>query len=252
MKTNERPWVILNAAMTADGKIDTTARQGTKISSGSDWERVDRLRAEVDAVMVGGRTLLNEDPRLTVKSPELRLKRTQSGYPENPVKIGVISNASIQPEGKFMQSGSERVILFTTRQTPENQVEKLRQAGAQVYLSESQRVDLAEAMRTLKANGIEMVLLEGGGTLNAAMFAAGLIDEVRLYIAPLIFGGADAPTLADGIGLSSDQAVHLELKNAEALPDGGVLLNYYVNNSQQNQTEGNDHASLKHKNSATA
>ena len=230
MKLHERPWIILNAAMTADGKIDTTARQGAKISSDSDWERVDRLRAEVDAVMVGGRTLLNEDPRLTVKSPELRLKRTESDCPENPIKVGIISNASIDPQGKFMQSGSDRVIVFTTRQTPENQVEKLRKAGAQVVLSESRRVNLADAMRTLRANGIEKVLLEGGGTLNAAMFAAGLIDEVRLYIAPLIFGGSDAPTLADGIGLSSDQAVHLELKNAEALPDGGILLTYYVTN----------------------
>jgi len=230
MKLHERPWIILNAAMTADGKIDTTARQGAKISSDSDWERVDRLRAEVDAIMVGGRTLLNEDPRLTVKSAELRLKRTQSDCPENPIKIGIISNASIHPEGKFMQSGSDRVILFTTGQTPDDQVKKLRQAGAQVYLSESRRVNLPEAMRTLRANGVEKVLLEGGGTLNAAMFAAGLIDEVRLYIAPLIFGGADAPTLADGIGLSNDQAVHLELKNAETLPGGGVLLTYFVNN----------------------
>ena len=230
MKLHERPWIILNAAMTADGKIDTTARQGAKISSDSDWERVDRLRAEVDAVMVGGRTLLNEDPRLTVKSPELRLKRTQSDCPENPIKVGIISNASIPPEGKFMQSGSDRVIVFTTRQTSSDQIEKLQQAGAQVVLSESQRVNLPEAMRTLKANGAEKVLLEGGGTLNAAMFAEGLIDEVRLYIAPLIFGGANAPTLADGIGLSSDQAVRLDLKNAEALSDGGILLTYLVNN----------------------
>jgi len=234
MNTYERPWIILNAAMTADGKIDTAARQGAKISSDSDWERVDRLRAEVDAVMVGGRTLLNEDPRLTVKSPELRRKRTQENRPQNPIKVGIISNASIQPEGKFMQSGSSQVIVFTTSQTPDEQVEKLRQAGAQVHLSETARVNLPEAMQALKANRVESLLLEGGGTLNAAMFAEGLIDEVRLYIAPLIFGGADAPTLADGVGLPRNQAVQLELKRAEALPDDGVLLTYHVKKSQIN------------------
>ena len=231
MNTHERPWIILNAAMTADGKIDTTARQGAKISSDSDWERVDRLRAEVDAVLVGGRTLLNEDPRLTVKSPELRQKRTLENRPENPIKVGIISNASIQPDGKFMQAGSSQVIVFTTTQTSDDQVDRLRQAGAQVNLSPSARVNLSEAMQALKANRVESLLLEGGGTLNEAMFAEGLIDEVRLYIAPLIFGGADTPTLADGVGLSRSLAVQLDLKQAEALPDGGVLLTYHVKKS---------------------
>ena len=157
MNISERPWIILNAAMTADGKIDTTARQGAKISSNSDWERVDRLRAEVDAVMVGGHTLLNEDPRLTVKSPVLRQERTLNNRPENPIKVGIISNASIDPQGKFMQSGSSQVLVFTTRQTSQDQVEKLRQAGADLFLSESSRVDLREAMRTLRINRVERV-----------------------------------------------------------------------------------------------
>ena len=65
-----KPYLIINAAMTADGKIDTFERGGVNISSEGDWKRVDRLRAECDAVMVGGRTLIEEDPRLTVKSQE--------------------------------------------------------------------------------------------------------------------------------------------------------------------------------------
>ncbi len=252
MDTHERPWIILNAAVTADGKIDTSARQGAKISSDRDWQRVDRLRAEVDAVMVGGRTLLSEDPRLTVKSAKLRQTRKQQDCPENPAKVGIISKASIDPEGKFLQEGGSKVILFTTRQTPEAQIEKLRRQGASVYLSDSRRVDLPNALQILKSEGIEKVLLEGGGTLNSAMFAAGLIDEVRLYIAPLIFGGADAPTLADGLGLTREQAVQLELKNADTLPNGGVLLTYFVKHSIQTDGKGNFYAPLKHKNSRTA
>jgi 2,5-diamino-6-(ribosylamino)-4(3H)-pyrimidinone 5'-phosphate reductase len=234
MNTHERPWIILNAAMTTDGKIDTYARKGAKISSDSDWERVDHLRAEVDAVMVGGQTLLSEDPRLTVKSPELRQKRIAAGNPENPTKVGIISNAILDTDGQFMKEGPSRVILFTTRQTPIEQIENLNHHGASVHLTGSQRVDLRQAMCMLRSEGIERVLLEGGGTLNAAMFTAGLIDEVRLYIAPLIFGGADAPTLADGIGLTREHAVQLELKSAEALPDGGVLLTYYTKNTNLN------------------
>lgn len=234
MKAQQRPWIILNAAMTADGKIDTFARQGAKISSERDWARVDRLRAEVDAVMVGGRTLLHEDPRLTVKSPDLRQQRRIKNCPENPAKIGIISNASLNLEGKFFGDGSSQVIIFTTSQTPASQVENLRHHGAQVFLKGSQQVDLSQAMRQLKVEGMQRVLLEGGATLNAAMFAAGLIDEVRLYIAPMIFGGADAPSLVDGTGLSRDQAVNLDLKGAEVLPDGGVLLSYFVRPNQSN------------------
>ena len=87
MKTTKRPWTVLNAAMTVDGKIDTAARKGAKISSDGDWIRVDRLRADVDAVMVGSGTLIGEDPRLTVKSADLRQERSTSGRPENPAKV---------------------------------------------------------------------------------------------------------------------------------------------------------------------
>jgi 2,5-diamino-6-(ribosylamino)-4(3H)-pyrimidinone 5'-phosphate reductase len=231
MNIKERPWIILNAAMTADGKIDTSARQGAKISSDHDWVRVDQLRAQVDAVMVGGKTLLKEDPRLTVKSPDLRQQRRMEDCPENPAKVGIISQASLNPDSQFMRDGSSQVFLFTTSQTSPEQIDKLRQLGAHVYLAGVERVDLSKAMRQLKAAGIQQVLLEGGGTLNAAMFAAGLIDEVRLYIAPLIFGGSDAPTLVDGVGLPREKAVQLELQSAQALPDGGVLLSYYVNST---------------------
>ena len=83
-------------------------------------------------------------------------------------------------------------------------------------------------MQTLKSAGINRLLLEGGGTLNAAMFSVGLIDEVRLYLAPRIFGGSKTPTLADGPGFSVDQAVHLSLQNIETLFDGGILITYLV------------------------
>ena len=73
--TDDLPFVTINMAMTADGKMDTIARRGAIISSSDDWTRVDRLRAESDAVLVGGRTLLGDDPRLTVKSPDLRAAR---------------------------------------------------------------------------------------------------------------------------------------------------------------------------------
>ncbi len=228
MEREQRPWVILNAAMTVDGKIDTAARTGTGISSEDDWARVDQLRAEVDAVMVGGQTLIAEDPRLTVKSSQLRQERVAAGLPENPAKVGIISDARIPMDGNFITDGPARVFVFTTAKTNPEEITALRSAGVEVYLSSSFRVNLSEAMNQLRSAGINLVLLEGGGTLNAAMFAEGLIDELRVYLAPTIFGGSTAPTLADGAGLSSKEAIQLKLHNLETIPDGGILITYLV------------------------
>ena len=103
-----RPRILVNVAMTADGKIDSTTRKGAVISSNADKARVDCLRASVDSVLVGGRILVNEDPKLTVKSAELRAERLCKGWPENPAKVGVVTNIgaalapfTVPPPGTF-------------------------------------------------------------------------------------------------------------------------------------------------------
>src|SRR6516164_1747311 len=101
--------------MTADGKIDTVARRGAGISSERDWERVDRLRAASDAVMVGGHTLLQEDPRLTVKSPLLRAERLARSLDENPAKVGVISRIVDPDEGPTLHANSRFVTAGPAR-----------------------------------------------------------------------------------------------------------------------------------------
>src|SRR5437016_713135 len=108
-----RPYVLINVAATVDGKIDTVERRGAAISSDADRQRVDALRASVDAVMVGGRTLLDEDPRLTVRSPELRAERIARGAPGNPAKVGVVSQpGQLKKDSRFLKDGAARIILF--------------------------------------------------------------------------------------------------------------------------------------------
>jgi len=226
--TGDRPTVVVNVAMTADGKIDTVARQGAAISSPLDFERVDRLRADSDAVMVGGRTLLREDPRLTVKSADLRAERRARGLEENPVKVGIVSNATLRVDSRFLTAGPARVIIFTTQRTSRQQIVRLREQGAQVFVMGDRRVDLAAAMQRLAEIGVKRVLVEGGGTLNAVLLSQDLVDEVYLYVAPLIFGGADAPTLADGVGLQREAAIRLQLRSVEDLGDGGIVVHYSI------------------------
>lgn len=226
-----RPFVHINVAMTADGKIDTVERRGAAISSAQDKERVDRLRAGADAVMVGGRTLLDEDPQLTVKDAALRAERVRRGRPPNPAKIGVVTQAALKPDAEFLTAGPARVLLFTTGRTSAEQLEALRAAGAQVFVHPGPRVDLGAMMKTLKTEGIDQVMVEGGGTLNFELLRAGLVDELRVYVAPMIFGGAHAPTPADSLGVARGEAIPLELIQVNPGDDGGVVIHYRVKRS---------------------
>jgi 2,5-diamino-6-(ribosylamino)-4(3H)-pyrimidinone 5'-phosphate reductase len=221
-----RPHVFINVAMTADGKIDTFERRGSPISSSQDNARVDQLRAESDAIVVGGRTLLDEDPRLTVKSEALRAGRVARGLPPNPAKVGVVSRADLEPGSAFLSIGPARVLVCTTARTPDDQVEWLRQQGAEVYLLGQERVDLVRMLDLLYEQGLRRLMVEGGSVLNFELMRLGLVDELMIYVAPLIFGGQSAPTLAGGLGLVRESALPLELLQVEKLDEGGVLLRY--------------------------
>jgi 2,5-diamino-6-(ribosylamino)-4(3H)-pyrimidinone 5'-phosphate reductase len=220
-----RPYVIVNVAASADGKIDTFQRRGAAISSERDRLRVDELRASVDAVMVGSRTLHDEDPRLTVKSASLRAERLARGEPEHPTKVAIASHLGLDPRCRFLTSGPAQVILFVPRGVTDA---ALTTDGVNVYEVGDQRVDLAEAMSTLAQVGVRRILVEGGGTLNFELLRLGLVDELQIYVAPLVFGGAAAPSPADGSGLPRDMAVRLAQPRVEVWPDGGVVLRYKV------------------------
>ncbi len=225
-----RPFVFINVAMTVDGKIDTFRRRGAAISSARDKERVDRLRAEANAVMVGGRTLLDEDPKLTVKSEALRRERIDRGLAPNPIKVGVVSEAGILPDAQFLSAGPAKIVIFTTRRTSKHHVSLLKSLGVDVHLDDSEKVDLPGALETLKQIGVNRLMVEGGATLNFELLRLGLVDEIRAYVAPMIFGGANAPTMAAGPGLERPDAVPLKLVSAEAWEDGGVYLRYILEN----------------------
>lgn len=221
-----RPYVFINVAMTADGKIDTFERRGAAISSQRDKQRVDELRAAADAILVGGRTLLEEAPKLTVKSEALREERTRQGRSPNPIKVGVATVADIQKESGFITAGPARLVIFTTSRTSIPQLERLRMLGVEVFIDETPRVDLSKMMLTLKKIGVDHLMVEGGGTINFELIHLGLVDELFIYMAPMIFGGANAPTLADGNGLLRATALEMKLADVERWEDGGVVLKY--------------------------
>ncbi|MBK6793596.1 MAG: 2,5-diamino-6-(ribosylamino)-4(3H)-pyrimidinone 5'-phosphate reductase [Anaerolineales bacterium] len=221
-----RPYTFINVAMTADGKIDTFARKGAAISSKQDKQRVDELRAAADGILVGGKTLLEEQPKLTVKSEALREGRVRQGRSPNPIKIGAATRADIPLDSDFIKVGDARRVIFTTSQTSMSQLDNLRTVGVEVFVDEAPRVDLHQMMLTLKKIGVDHLMVEGGGTMNFELMRLGLVDEVLIYVAPMIFGGANAPTLADGTGLLRESAMEMKLTDIERWDDGGVILKY--------------------------
>ena len=224
-----RPYVSINVAASADGKTDTFERRGAAISSVVDKARVDGLRAAADAVMVGGHTLLDEDPKLTVKSAELRAQRSAKGLPENPMKVGIVRQANLKADGDFIGVGPARRVIFTTRQTTSAQAQALSALGVEVYTLGEKRVDLPKVLETLTILGVERLMVEGGGTLNFELLRLGLVDELMVYVAPLIFGGETASTMAAGAGLARSAAISLRLADVQVMDDaGGVLLRYFL------------------------
>lgn len=231
-----RPYVFVNMAMTADGKIDTVERRGARISGPADTARVDRLRAESDAVMVGGRTLLAEDPRLTVRDPDLVNERSKAGRPEQPMKVGVVSMLEVDTldrEGAFLREGGGRVVLCTSERTGRLAIEQLREAGTEVVVAGAERVDLTASLAALAEMGVERLMVEGGSTLVAGLLQASLVDELQLAVAPLLFGGASAPTPVGGDGWPRDEAIGLQLLESRTNADGDVIVRYGVTGSTQ-------------------
>ncbi len=169
--------------------------------------------------MVGGRTLHAEDPRLNVRSAALQESRIARGEPRHPAKVAVTSRLDLPRDSRFLTHGPARVIVFTA--------DSARVQGAEVYPFTNMR----DAMHRLASLGMRRVLAEGGGTLNFELFRLGLVNELHLYVAPLVFGGAGAPTLADGAGLTREAAIQLGRPEVDVWEDGGVILRYMVNAS---------------------
>lgn len=148
----------------------------------------------------------------------------------------MVTNATIQDGSRFLTVGNARKIIFTTPQTDAAQIDWLNKQDVQVFVTDRPRVDLGSALQQLKQLGVERLLVEGGGTLNEDLLKHNLVDEINVYIAPLIFGGANAPTFVSGTGFERQHALQLKLTAVDQHSDGGILLCYLVetNNSGTN------------------
>ncbi|KUK62324.1 MAG: 2, 5-diamino-6-(5-phosphoribosylamino)pyrimidin-4(3H)-one reductase [Methanoculleus marisnigri] len=222
-----RPFVFVNIAMSADGKISTRERRQMRISGNEDYSRVDRIKAESDAIMVGIGTVLADNPSLTVKSPELRAGRRAAGEDENPIRVVVDSRGRIPLDADILQKGSGKRVVAVSREALPGTVEALRQ-HATVVLAGDETVDLGILLEELYRQGVRRLMVEGGGTLIWALFAQGLVDELQTFVGNIVIGGKDAPTPADGTGFLRE-ADFARLRIIEAVRlDEGLLIRWSV------------------------
>ncbi|MDD1706169.1 MAG: 2,5-diamino-6-(ribosylamino)-4(3H)-pyrimidinone 5'-phosphate reductase [Methanoregulaceae archaeon] len=222
-----RPFVHVNVAMSADGKLSTRERRQVKISGSSDFSRVDRIKAESDAVMVGIGTVLADDPSLTVKSPALVAERRARGEDENPVRIVVDSRARTPIDSAILHKGKGARIIACSLKADREKIDALS-PYATVLVEGETEVDLPHLLSRLYELGIRTLMVEGGGTLLWGLFRAGLVDKLTCYIGNMVIGGVRAPTLADGEGFIDEaDFTRLSLFGFERM-DSGILLTWMV------------------------
>ena len=217
--------VVVNAAMSADGKLSTHEREQIAISGAADFDRVDTLRADSDAVMVGVGTVLADDPSLTVDDEARITARRDRGESAQPARVVADSRCRTPSDARVLDETAETYVLASAA-APAGAVDRLSADGATVITAGEDQVELPTALDSLESHGIERLMVEGGGELIFSLFEAELVDELSTFVGPLVLGGREAPTLADGDGFVDDCPA-LELQGVERLDDG-VLLNWTV------------------------
>jgi diaminohydroxyphosphoribosylaminopyrimidine deaminase/5-amino-6-(5-phosphoribosylamino)uracil reductase len=219
----KKPFVIMKAAMSLDGKIATKKGESKWITGDKAREQVHKLRNEVTGIMVGVNTVIMDDPELTC--------RIEDG--KNPIRIIVDSSLRIPKQSKIVNTSNKiRTIIATTDKAKEKDKTELINKCVEIIEVNSKegKVDLKELAIKLGNLGIDSILLEGGGELNYSALEAGIVDKIQMYIAPKIVGGtlAKGPVSGSGIELLSDAFV-LKSLSTRSVGEDILIEGYFVN-----------------------
>lgn len=212
-----RPYIIINCAMSADGKIALPNRKQLRLSSDEDIKRVYNLRNECDAVLVGIGAVLSDDPKLTVKEKYVK-------NPKHPLRV-ILDSKCRTPEGALVLDDVAKTLIVATEGN-EKQFDRDHIEVVWIKADDEGHVDLENMLDLLYKKGIKKLLVEGGGTVIWKFLKKRLVDDLYIYIGPCIIGGENTPTVADGSGIKNeDDLLSLRIVDVNRLGNG-LLVHY--------------------------
>jgi Pyrimidine reductase, riboflavin biosynthesis len=220
------PFIFVNMAMTADGKIATANRAVSSFGSKRDRDHLLELRSTADAVLAGARTVDSANVNMGPGPAKYRRARLKRGLEEYNLRVIVSRSGSINPGAEIFKHRFSPIIILTTNAASATRLKKLRSLADEVKICGETEIDFRSAFLWLREKWkVKRLLCEGGGELNDALFRAGLVDELNLTICPKIFGSRNAPTITDGIGAPSlADATPLQLSSLKRVGDEVFLV----------------------------
>lgn len=212
-------YVILNAAMSIDGKI-STRKNDSAISSKLDLVRVHKLRSTVDGIMIGISTVLGDDPMLNVRYSATGTK--------NPTRIIIDSKARIPLNSRIIESSNKiQTIIAVTHNASSRKIKEIQKKGAQVLVYGNGKVNLRNLFQQLEKMGLKKIIVEGGGEINWSVLKLGLVNELVVTISPVVIGGRDAKTLVEGKGFTNiSDGIKMKLSNKIIQNENEIVLFY--------------------------
>lgn len=214
MSPAPRPHVLLSCAVSLDGYLDDATATRLVLSHDADWDRVDQLRADSDAILVGAETIRRDNPRLAVRSAARRAARTAANRPEHPLRVVLTTSANLDPTSRVFTAPT---VVYATH--PDAAV---RLPAEVVPLPPAGR-ELPALLADLSARGVARLMVEGGGRVNTAFLTAGLVDELHLAVAPFFVGDPAAPRFVGPGAFPADPRHRMTLVDTTQLGDMAVL-----------------------------
>ena len=216
-----RPYVILSVAASIDGYIDDNNPERLYLSNEADFDRVDEVRAGVDAVLIGANTVRRDNPKLRIRSQERRDRRLAAGLPELPLKVTISSKGDLDPESKFFVTEDVEKLVYVATSAQETARDRLGEVATVVGAGDP--LDLHSVLADLSTRGVSRLMVEGGGHIHTLFLTAELVDEIHLAVAPFFVGDSTAPRLVVDGEFPYDFRNRMELAEVQQIGDIALL-----------------------------
>jgi 5-amino-6-(5-phosphoribosylamino)uracil reductase len=191
----DRPYTLLSCGISLDGYLDSAGEGRLQLSNAADFDRVDSVRAQVDAILVGAATVRNDNPRLLVRAAERRAVREARGLPRSPMKVTLTRRGDLAATAAFFTSGESAKVVYCPTGVAEATRSRLGSVATVVDAGPARNLDVGKVAEDLSARGVDRLMVEGGGSVLTQFLTAGLADELHLVVAPLFVGDSRAPRL---------------------------------------------------------